>query len=163
MHIDDFLVYRVEEVTSTQDLAKELIERGDGSHGRVVISDSQTSGRGRYGREWISKTGNAYFTMLLNSKGSDEQICYIAGLALFDVLKQHITSHKIQLKWVNDILIDGKKIAGILLEKFDRFVLVGVGVNLIYDAVLEMMGATSIDQFVVGITRDIINGMIMDL
>ncbi len=125
-----------EEVGSTSDRAKELAEEGAG-HGEVVIAEAQTAGRGRRGRTWVSPPRrNLYFSVVLRPElppGRAPELTLVASVALCDALRQ--AGVEAGIKWPNDLLASGKKIAGVLTElaaEPDRvhWVVVGVGVNV---------------------------------
>ncbi len=91
------------------------------AEGRLwIVSERQTAGRGRHGRTWVSEPGNLYATLLLRNPCAPEsapQLGFVAGLALRDALVAltHL-GDRVRLKWPNDVLVDGAKLAGILLE-----------------------------------------------
>lgn len=113
-HIEHF-----DQVESTQDLIKEYAAKG-GVEGRVVIAEHQTRGRGRHGREWVSHPGNLYFSFLLKPQMNSQnigQLGLVIAVALGRAVKSFLRAPEIlKLKWPNDILLDGKKCAGILIE-----------------------------------------------
>jgi len=99
-----------------------------------VRADSQSQGRGRRGRDWVSQTGNLYCSGLFSHTGSLQEaarLSFVASLAVADCLSTYIAAEKIKLKWPNDVLIDGKKLSGILLEGGEGWFVVGIGVNLV--------------------------------
>jgi BirA family biotin operon repressor/biotin-[acetyl-CoA-carboxylase] ligase len=125
-----------EEVTSTSDLAKALAEEG-AEHGEVVIAEAQTAGRGRRGRSWASPSGrNLYFSVVLRpdlSPARAPEVTLVASVALCDALRQ--AGVQAGIKWPNDLLASGRKIAGILTELAadpDRvqWIVVGAGINV---------------------------------
>ena len=96
--------------------------------GSVIVANSQTSGRGRYGHTWVSDKGNLYMSAVL--KTYDEQtplMAFVVAVSVADALGK--TGFSPQLKWPNDILLNGAKLAGILLEQVDDKLIVGIGVN----------------------------------
>lgn len=96
--------------------------------GTVVLADVQTDGRGRYGRIWHGSAGNLYASFVFDKQASYvPYLSFITGLALAESLPEL----NVRLKWPNDVLLDGAKVAGILLEVVDDKVIVGVGVNLV--------------------------------
>jgi BirA family biotin operon repressor/biotin-[acetyl-CoA-carboxylase] ligase len=113
------------------------IER-DNCEGIVVIADSQTSGRGRLGRNWISPPGiNLYFTILLNPPfpPKDASIMTLAAAVAVVSAIRIDTGLQAAIKWPNDIYLNGKKTGGILTEmkianSHVRFLAVGIGVNV---------------------------------
>ena len=117
-------------VDSTQRIARGL------PVGTVVIADSQTAGHGRYGREWVSPPGGLYTSIVL---APDPLLPLRAGVAVAEALSE--CGIPAQLKWPNDVTVDGKKIAGVLIEEADGTMILGIGVNL--DRV-PYPGATSV-------------------
>lgn len=119
---------------STQDYVKELAEEGF-PEGTVIQSLEQKKGRGRHGREWISPIGNLYMSLLLRPgcpPGEAGQISFVAAVALSAAMDEIVTKgHSKTLKWPNDILIDGKKVSGILIEKEGDAYVLGMGVNIL--------------------------------
>jgi BirA family biotin operon repressor/biotin-[acetyl-CoA-carboxylase] ligase len=130
------VIHAYGELSSTSDRAKELADEG-ASHGEVVIAEAQTAGRGRRGRAWSSPPGrNLYFSVVLRPELPPmraAELTLVASLAVCDALRQAGVAAGI--KWPNDLLVAGRKIAGILTElaaEPDRvqWVVLGVGVNV---------------------------------
>lgn len=127
------------EVDSTSKWAKELAMYG-ASEGTVVIAETQTRGRGRLGREWFSPTGGLWFSIILRPKlrpVEAAKLTFVAGLAVAKVLRE-MFSLKAETKWPNDVLVNERKICGVLAEmnttgETVNFVVVGVGVNANFD------------------------------
>ena len=136
---DFFSLIELESVGSTNDEARSRAENGAAA-GTIIWAKQQVSGRGRRGRTWISPTGNLYCSVVLRPEVSPAvaaQLSFVAALALGEGLQEFVpASVKLQYKWPNDVLIDGQKCAGILLEsqigeqgKLD-WLLIGTGVNV---------------------------------
>lgn len=125
-----------ETLDSTNLEAKRLAEQGD--FGPLWIrADKQSAGRGRRGREWTSETGNLFCSGLYPHEGTPRQaaqMSFVAALAVADTLAYYVPNDLISLKWPNDVLLSGKKTAGILLESgrthHQDWIVVGIGVNL---------------------------------
>ncbi len=126
-----------DEVGSTNDVLLELISEGAASDGTVVVSDSQTAGRGRLGRKWVSPAGrNLYLSALFCPEISPQEssvFTFLASCALVEVFSGYGIDATI--KWPNDILVDGKKISGVLTELGTSdgavdYLVIGIGVNL---------------------------------
>ncbi|MEC7537713.1 MAG: biotin--[acetyl-CoA-carboxylase] ligase [Pseudomonadota bacterium] len=105
----------------------------------AVWADMQTAGKGRRGRNWSSPIGNMYVSLLLRPQcelSRAAQISLVAALGLGDAISQFVAPERITNKWPNDVLIDGKKVAGLLLESSSSgagetsWVIVGCGVNI---------------------------------
>ena len=96
--------------------------------GTVVMAETQTAGRGRYGRTWQSPKGNLYMSLVLPDMGKNTPyIAFLTAVAVADSLPDF----NVSLKWPNDVLLDGKKLAGILVERVGDKIIVGIGVNVI--------------------------------
>ena len=103
--------------------------------GTVIIADQQTLGRGRQGRSWHSEAGTGlYLSTLLKPSLPVEKLALItlmAGLATLSAILQQLPSLPLKLKWPNDILLNSKKVAGILCEFIPGTgVIIGIGINL---------------------------------
>jgi BirA family biotin operon repressor/biotin-[acetyl-CoA-carboxylase] ligase len=87
-----------------------------------IVAERQSAGRGRRGREWVSEPGNLYATLLLSDPvppSMSPQLCFVAALALHDAVLDGcagLAPVRLKLKWPNDLLLDGAKLAGILIE-----------------------------------------------
>ncbi|WP_224199683.1 biotin--[acetyl-CoA-carboxylase] ligase [Pacificimonas flava] len=120
------------EVGSTNDWIAAAAGRGE-SDGLWVRADRQTEGRGRRGRTWVSDTGNLFASCLVRPDAGEQpvhQFSFVAALALHDALANFAARDRLRLKWPNDVLLDGVKCAGILIEGRDEVVIVGCGANL---------------------------------
>jgi len=113
--------------------AKQEAQRG-ATEGTVVIADEQTAGRGRMKRSWLSPKGNIALSIILYPTiTSLPYLIMLASLAVADAIEA-VTGLKTQLKWPNDVLINGRKVGGILIEgevrgrKLD-YAIIGIGVN----------------------------------
>lgn len=108
--------------------------------GTVVMAETQTGGRGRYGRIWQSPKGNLYVSFVFESNPMrDQYLSFLTGLALAESLPEFAVC----LKWPNDVLLEGKKVAGILLENCGDKIIVGIGVNLISNPVKNVLYPTA--------------------
>jgi BirA family biotin operon repressor/biotin-[acetyl-CoA-carboxylase] ligase len=123
------------EIGSTMDAARELAKKGAGE-GTIVIAEAQTCGRGRLSREWLSPEGGIYFTLVLRPRISPAyapRINLMVAVAVAATIRK-LLGLKAELKWPNDVLIEGRKVCGILAEmdaEMDviNFVNVGIGIN----------------------------------
>lgn len=118
------------EIDSTNSEARRLAEAGDA--GSIwIVADRQTAGRGRRGRVWQTQQGNLAATLLIRPQGPQvAQLSFAAALAVSDMVSAFAPGAKIAVKWPNDVLAGGRKIAGILLEAGPGWLAVGMGVNL---------------------------------
>ncbi|GGG58489.1 biotin--[acetyl-CoA-carboxylase] ligase [Paenibacillus radicis (ex Gao et al. 2016)] len=130
-------IHLFEQVDSTQNVAQKLAEEG-APEGTLVIAEQQLSGRGRMGRAWMSPKGKGVWMSLIMRPTIPvhfaPQLTLLTAVALCRSLAR-LTSLPIGIKWPNDLLIDGKKISGILLESTAedarlRYVIAGVGISV---------------------------------
>jgi BirA family biotin operon repressor/biotin-[acetyl-CoA-carboxylase] ligase len=97
------------------------------------VTLEQEAGRGRQGRTWVSAPGNFYGSTIVELRDGDppaQSLSVAAGLALIEALDAAVAAQPLMLKWPNDVMLLGKKLAGILLERSGERVAVGFGVNL---------------------------------
>lgn len=126
-------------VGSTNEWAKELTAYG-AAEGTVAVAETQTCGRGRLGREWVSPKGGLWFSVVLRPELKPAEavgLVFVSGLAVAEVLRE-LYGLKAETKWPNDVLVDGRKLCGILTEMNTTgekvsYVIVGVGVNANFD------------------------------
>jgi len=120
-----FDVHYYDNVPSTMDIARDTLV-----HGSVVQAGEQASARGRRGNQWSAPKGNLYQSIVLKPTKPREtwgQLSFVIAVALGKAIEKQTAYH---LKWPNDVLINDQKLAGILIETHDDFVIIGVGVNI---------------------------------
>ncbi len=131
------LIHYQDELGSTNTVLLELGEKG-ASEGTIVIADKQTEGKGRLGRKWISPSGtNLYISVLFRpeiSAADSPLFTFLASIALNETIEKTGVTNT-EIKWPNDIQMDGKKVAGVLTEMRTKremvdFIVVGIGVNI---------------------------------
>lgn len=133
--IGNFTILNFNQVESTNDLAFELVKQNKAFNHFIISANSQSKGRGRLDRNWESPLGNLYFSLILQPKNSDAVANYsfLTACAIGDVLRLY--GIETRYKWPNDIILNQKKLAGILLQ-FQKInnvnnLVIGVGVNLV--------------------------------
>jgi BirA family biotin operon repressor/biotin-[acetyl-CoA-carboxylase] ligase len=131
------------EVGSTNDWAKELAELG-ASEGTVALAETQTAGRGRLGRKWISPKGGLWFSIIFKPKIKPVEtvkLVFLAGLAVAETIRE-LYGLRAETKWPNDVLVDGLKVCGILSEMKTigekvEYAVIGVGINANFNVDVE--------------------------
>lgn len=139
--LEDYHLLSYDVLDSTNEEAKRLAG-GGASHGAFIWAKGQTAGKGRMGREWESLDGNMFVSVLLRPDcdlPQCAQLSFVAAVAGVDTIRPIVSEGDVRAKWPNDILLDGKKLGGILLESFTtigedgedcQWVVVGVGINV---------------------------------
>lgn len=123
---------RTPELDSTNEEARRLAAAGEAGP-LWITTGRQTAGRGRHGRSWESLSGNLAATLLLTpARPQSEwaQLSFAAAIAAADMAAGFAPGARIAVKWPNDVLADGRKLAGILLERAGPALAIGIGVNL---------------------------------
>ena len=126
--------FRYKQVSSTNDIAMKKIRQG--YNAGVVISDKQTRGRGQHGKKWISNKGNLFFSVffIINKKIQISRLVINNLRIIKKILSKYIKS-KIKIKRPNDIIVNKKKICGILNETLFyndlKFLIIGIGINIV--------------------------------
>jgi len=125
-----------EEVPSTNDAAKQLALEGE-EEGTVVVAKRQTAGKGRQGKRWSSPEGGVYLSVVLRpgiSAAEMLRLTVMSGIPVADAISD-MTLMDARLKWPNDVTVNGKKVAGMLMEGSSKgsainFLVLGIGINL---------------------------------
>jgi BirA family transcriptional regulator, biotin operon repressor / biotin---[acetyl-CoA-carboxylase] ligase len=121
-------IFRVAETGSTNADMLAMAARGEAREGDWLIAERQTAGRGRMGRTWESPLGNFYGSTIVQLTDLDAaapSLALVSGFALWCAVRGPS-----ELKWPNDLLIHGAKVAGVLLERQQNFVIAGFGINV---------------------------------
>ncbi len=130
-------IFVFNQLESTNSYALDLLKK-DTSHGTVVIADCQTAGKGRLGRNWHSPANtNLYFSVILTRQSALSFLSWFplaTGIAMAETIEE-TANLKVSLKWPNDLLLNTKKLGGILCESSTkgpngRAVIIGVGINI---------------------------------
>ena len=146
-----FKIFRLKKVKSTNNSAIRIIKNSKTEYG-MIVANKQTNGRGQYGKKWISYDGNlfvSFFYKLENLTVSLKQITKINCLLVKKLLSIYYKK-KIIFKKPNDLLINKKKICGILQEKISKinkkYLIVGIGINLIKNPNLKNYPTTNLSE-----------------
>ncbi len=157
MNIGKFKLIVFDEIDSTSSEAMRTAKRGIVDSNYAVLAKSQTKARGRSGKNWQSRVGNLHVSLLIKPDKELEllpQLSFVTALAVYESIASLCHSHSslchsresgndirgeddiIQLKWPNDALVNGRKIAGILLESVkvenNYYLIIGIGINITY-------------------------------
>ena len=135
-------IHYFNEVDSTNNVAKELAKK-EADEGTIVIAESQSMGRGRRGKKWISPEGGIWMSIILRPEidpAKAPQLTLVTGVAVAETLKNEC-GLDVGIKWPNDILVGEKKVCGILTEaqanmEKVKYLIVGIGIDLNIDVEL---------------------------
>lgn len=130
-------IIKYETITSTQDVAREYAKNNI-QEGSIILADTQTLGKGTHGRKWISESNkNLTFTMVLYPKCNVEDLKDLTVITAKCIVKaiKNLYGHELSIKIPNDLMIEGKKVGGILTEITScngaiKYLLIGIGLNL---------------------------------
>lgn len=148
-------LYYMKTTDSTNTRAKKLAEEGAG-HGTLVIADEQTEGRGRRGRTWESEKDTAiYMSVLLKPEIRPENasmLTLVAALAVAGGIERE-TGLNCQIKWPNDIVVNGKKVCGILTEMstqidYINYIVIGIGINVQNESFSKEISETATSLYI---------------
>ncbi|MFI4898606.1 MAG: biotin--[acetyl-CoA-carboxylase] ligase [Phycisphaerales bacterium JB059] len=140
-------IERYDETSSTRELARHAVESGDlGEHPRIYVAAAQSEGRARFGRTWHSPRGGLWLTLAWPVNREPSRVLDGLGIrvgiacvhAIERVLAAHGKGARVELRWPNDVLIDGKRVLATLCEVLKRdgktYVLASVGINADFSA-----------------------------
>jgi BirA family biotin operon repressor/biotin-[acetyl-CoA-carboxylase] ligase len=147
----DVPILALDEIDSTNSEARRRAEAGE-TGPLWITARRQTAGRGRRGRSWETGEGNLAATLLTTTHrppAEAAQVSFIAALAVSDLARAYLPPERVRVKWPNDVLVDGLKLAGILVESGQRregelWLAIGVGVNLARAPAIAERPATSL-------------------
>ena len=131
-------IFKFDAVNSTNDLLLKWAESKSTQNGSIIWALSQSEGKGQHGRVWESNTGeNLTFSMLIrhNDMSVMEQFIFNKAISVALMKSLHVISPNFEIKWPNDIYLNGKKIAGVLIEnsikgKYIDYSVIGIGINV---------------------------------
>ena len=146
-----FRILRFKKLRSTNDTAIRMVKSSNLKYG-MIIAESQSNGRGQYGRKWISLKGNLFVSFFYELKKTNLSINVItkSNCLLVKNLLSKFTNKRITIKKPNDLLIDKKKISGILQEiiltKGKKFLITGIGINITKHPNIKNYPATNLQD-----------------
>ena len=127
--MEPWTLIRYETIDSTNAALKVM---ADAAHGTLVCSDVQTAGRGRLGRTFVSEDGGLYLSLLLKRSEPLDRLLHLTPMVAVAVRRAILDLYplKVDIKWINDLLVQGKKVCGILTEVAPQGgVIIGIGIN----------------------------------
>jgi len=133
-------IIHLESVSSTNEYALEALKKGKVSHGSLISADFQESGKGQRGKKWESeKAKNLLLSYVLTPKNfaaeKSFELNFVCALAVVDFLKFYLPNTEVHIKWPNDLMLNHKKVAGILIENSLQSgnlkqAILGIGINV---------------------------------
>ena len=149
-----YKVISFDKIPSTQTTAQELISGHRAGDHTIIVAAAQSAGRGRYRRKWVSHHGNLYASFIYACEERDARLSYAVAIAVADTLFSFGIVPTI--KWPNDILVDDKKISGILIEYYGRFVVVGIGINIATNPTVDEYKTTKMNDYIMVSEKDVL-------
>ena len=156
-------VYR--ETASTQDVAKNLAPAR-----AVVVADRQTRGRGRLGRRWEATPGSAVLMSVVwpydSAVPTHDRVSMLVGVAIARAVERLVPQLQARLKWPNDVMVDGHKLAGVLIEAVQGAYVIGIGLNVTECPPPDAVKTPATDLARLGCTADrlgVVEQLIVDL
>lgn len=149
-------------VDSTNSEAKRRVE-SSGETFFAVSAGMQTAGRGRFDRVWQTPEGNIAVTIVVplpENKSALASVSLMTGIAIHDALTFFVKNADIRIKWPNDILINGAKISGTLIEADSRALYVGIGINRVAAPVDVSYATTTLEQFTYQESAEIVKALV---
>ena len=148
------------EIDSTNEISKNAPIENEFN---LILAEKQTAGKGRHGKNWYSpKNGNIYMSLSTKKELNYAPLSLLVGIICAQVLTKYTNKGAVRLKWPNDIVVNNKKIGGILIEKVvsdkEKTTIVGIGINFLIDSQEKWWGDLS--NFNIGDSRDQIISMI---
>ena len=159
--LDAYKMLSFDKIPSTQDYAHDLIAEGKATDKTVVVAQAQSAGRGRYKRTWVSHHGNLYASFIYKVYERDPKLSYAVAVAIAETLISF--GLKPQIKWPNDVLIEGKKISGVLIEYARNFVIVGIGINIKTCPTVKEYKTTKVNDYANVSVEDVLGVLIKKL
>lgn len=143
MNYESLPIYHFQQLASTNQTAWQLFQQGK-TPPFVVTADEQTAGKGQWGRQWVSSLGGLYLSLILAPEMRVEQHSYLTISSVFGVTEL-LRAYQIpvQIKWLNDIFLNRKKLGGILIEtqvKNQQLKAIVIGIGLNWENVVPEVG-----------------------
>lgn len=161
IQLANYKLISFDKIPSTQTYALEMVASGAARDHTVIMAMAQSAGRGRYRRTWVSHHGNLYASFIYNADERDPRLSYVVAVSVAETLISFGIHPKI--KWPNDILIDGKKVCGILIEYAGRFVIVGIGINIKSNPTVAAYQTTKLDNYATVEKSELLNRLMKNL
>ena len=147
-------IYHYKRIPSTQQLAISFAETNiSNENGTVILADEQYDGKGRGNKKWISPKGGLWMSLIIKPKIELNKInilSIIAAISVCEIINE-ISNLETRIKWPNDIIIDNKKIAGIIIDSSINknnieYIVIGIGINIVVDILKINLFLSSIDR-----------------
>lgn len=150
-----------DKIPSTQNYALDLVEKGLAKDKTVIMAEAQSAGRGRYKRQWVSHHGNLYVSFIYEIEERNPKLSYMIAVAIAETLIFFGVTPTI--KWPNDILIEGKKVSGTLIEYAKKFVIIGIGINIKTNPTVQNYKTTKLEEYIKVSKSDLLKKLIENI
>ena len=142
--IGEYIVHHYDMVDSTSTVCQQRLYQGMAKK-VAIVADTQSIGRGRLGSTWQSMQGNLMTTIVLPLEEKQSiwaDFSFIVALAVSDTISELTDGARAEIKWSNDVLVGGAKVAGVLLEAYEKTLCIGVGLNIVSAPVVGKYSTT---------------------
>ena len=156
-----YKVLSFDKISSTQTYAHDMIASGEARDCTAIVAQAQYAGRGRYRRNWVSHHGNLYVSFIFSCDERDSRLAYAVAVAIVDTIASY--GIRAEIKWPNDVLIGGKKVSGVLIEYAGRFVIVGIGINVLTNPTVAEYETTKLADYTDVTVLDLFNRLSKNL
>ena len=164
LDIQGYVVHHYDIVDSTSNICKKDLYQKSG-YKMAIITNHQEAGRGRLGSTWQSMQGNLITTVILplqEKKSVWSDFSFITALAVSDCVTMFLDNAKVEIKWPNDILVNGAKISGVLLEAYEHTLCIGVGINVISAPVIGKYSTTCLSSLGADVDKHTLLNMLLE-
>lgn len=157
----NYKVFSFDKIPSTQTYAHDMIASGRAADHTAIVAAAQSAGRGRRQHTWVSHHGNLYVSFIYSCPRPDSRLAYSVAVAVAETLIGF--GMRPEIKWPNDILLDGKKISGILIEYSEQFVIVGIGINIKSNPTVADYETTRVDRYADVSSTDVLGALMRNM
>lgn len=154
-----YKVISFDKIPSTQNHALNMVASGTATDHTAIVAQAQSAGRGRYQRKWVSHHGNLYVSFIFDCACRDPRLSYAVAVAVAETISSYGIAS--QIKWPNDILIDNKKVSGILIEYSGPFVIIGIGINIATKPTVAQYQTTRLSEYMADVSITDVLGRLM--
>ena len=164
LDIRGYVVHHYDMVDSTSIICQKDLYQKSG-YKMAIIANDQEAGRGRLGSTWQSMRGNLMTTVILplqEEKSVWSDFSFITALAVSDCVSMFLDNTKVEIKWPNDVLVNGAKISGVLLEAYEHTLCIGVGINVLSAPIIGKYNTTCLSSLGADVDKNTLLNILLE-